>query len=233
MGKRTKKYHKIANAWDAYWFLWGHPKLNVRERVEIAPDEADRMEKEGFLITRDQLVRIDPGKEDQWWANDPTVHTRKGALYAGGKCYREWRHLFRRAIDVNLDIFYAKTNKPGGHGRVDDDKGKNKYIECWLEFGPIYYGYSYSGGEEPQGEWDTQTYLMHSQDPDLDTGGSTFDEGLIRLARNVMRKYGDYNPEAGEDGSRRYCGKPVCADCRDIGALSKRQQKKQDAEAAS
>jgi hypothetical protein len=182
---KPKTKRKIRNAYDAYWFLYYHPKLNVMERTEVTPEEADKMEKEGYLITRD----------------------------TGGKCYRLWRHLHRRALQDNLDIFYTKTNKPGGHGRVDKDKSKNKYVECWLEFGPLYYGYAYSGGKEPMAEWDNQTMLHHSHDIYLDTGGSTFDEGLVNLAKNVLKRYGDYSEKLAEDGSRRWCGKPVCGDC--------------------
>lgn len=184
--KTKKKTRKIANAYDAYWFLYNHPKLNCHERNEVTPEEADQMEKDGFLITRD----------------------------IGGKCYRVWRHLFVHAMD-SLDIFYTKTNKPGGHGRVDDDRSKNKHIECWLEIGPAYYGYCYSGGDEPMAEWDTETRLFHSHDPYIDTGGSTFDEGLVNLAKNVLKHYGDYSDKLADSHSKRWCGKPVCADCCD------------------
>jgi hypothetical protein len=181
---KTKR--KIANAYDAYWFLHDHPKLNCQSRHEVTPEEADKLEAEGFIITRD----------------------------TGGKCYRVWRHHFHHAID-HLDIYYTKTNKPGGHGEVDDDKSKNKYVECWLELGPTYHGYLYSGGKEPMGDWDTETTLHHSHDPSIDTGGSTFDEGLINLAKNVLKRYGDYSDKLADHHSKRWCGKPVCADCKE------------------
>jgi hypothetical protein len=187
---RTKR--KITNSFEAWWFIYSHPKLNVQDRSEVTPEEADKMEAEGFLITRD----------------------------TGGKCYRIWRHLWCHALDHNLDIFYARVNKERG-GRVDDDKSKNKFIECWLEFGPIYYGYAYSGDNKPMGDWDDTTLLHHCHDSDLDTGGSTFDEGLIRLAKNVLKKYGDYNDKLAEHHSKRWCGKPVCGDCKDTKRMLK------------
>lgn len=204
----AKAKRKITNAYEAYWFLHDHPKFVLRERTEVNPEEADKLEAGGFLITRDQLVKIEDPSHPQW-LGEPTVHTRNGALYAGGKCWREWRHLLRRALEENLDIHYAKTDRPGGHGRVDDDPKKNMNIECWLEFGTVYYGYAYSGGNKPQGEWDTQTARHHGHDYRLDAGGSTFDEALVRLARNVLKHYGDYRPAKGEGR----CGKPVCGDC--------------------
>ena len=183
-----KKKRSIKDAYDAWWFLYNHPKLNVQERDEVTPEEAADLEAGGSLVARD----------------------------SGGKCWRVWRHLWRHALDENLDIFYARTNKPGGHGRVDDDASKNKWAECWLEFGPIYYGYAYSGGKEPAGDWDTETTLHHSHDPYLDTGGGTFDQGLVRLARNVLRRYGDYSDKLAEEMSGRWCGKPVCGDCEQV-----------------
>src|SRR5271157_4188554 len=154
------KKHKITNAYEAWWFLYEHPKLKLPERNEVSPEEAAKLEAEGFWITRD----------------------------VGGKCYRMYRHLHRHALEENLSIHYAKTNKPGGHGRVVDDKSKNKHVECWLEFGPMEYGYMYSGGAEPNGDYDDETMRQHYHDTDLDTGGTTFDEALVRLAKLARKK---------------------------------------------
>ena len=166
-----KKKRSIKDAYDAWWFLYNHPKLNVQERDEVTPEEAADLEAGGSLVARD----------------------------SGGKCWRVWRHLWRHALDENLD-----------------NASKNKWAECWLEFGPIYYGYAYSGGKEPAGDWDTETTLHHSHDPYLDTGGGTFDQGLVRLARNVLRRYGDYSDKLAEEMSGRWCGKPVCGDCEQV-----------------
>ena len=131
-----KSKRKITDAYEAYHFIRNHPKFKLPERMEVTKGEAKKLEAKGHLISRDK----------------------------DGTCYRYFRHCHREAIDFNLEIFYTKTNKPGGHGRVDDDKKKNKYIECWLEFGNEYYGYMTGGGEGF--EWDVQTGKMNSHDPD-------------------------------------------------------------------
>ena len=182
---------KIRNAFDAYYFLRNHPKLNVQVRMEVPSNEASSLEKEGFKITRD----------------------------VGGKCYRIYRHLFEHALD-KMDVHYVKTNKPGGKGKVDKDPSKNLYVECWLELGSLYYGYVYSGGEEPWDVWDEETMLHTSHDWDLDCGAPTFDEALIKLAKKVLKKYGDYSDKKAAAYSKTWCGKPVCADCE--GACSRK-----------
>jgi hypothetical protein len=129
-----------------------------------------------------------------------------------GKCYRVLRHHFECALDSNLDIFYAKVDK---HGVVNKNKKKNVRIECWLEFGPLQYGFVYSGTDKPQFKEDDTTMLHHVHDPRLDTGGSTFDEGLVLLAKNVLKYYGDYGKEPP-------CNKSQCADCKEVKAMLKR-----------
>lgn len=91
---------------------------------------------------------------------------------------REFTHLERHAVDCNLDIFYARVNK---RGRVDDDETENVFIECWLEFGPIKFAVT-----------DGVLRLQNQHDIDLDCGAPTFDQALVKLARRVKRKYGDF-----------------------------------------
>jgi hypothetical protein len=129
-----------------------------------------------------------------------------------GKYYRVWRHQFECALDSNLDIFYAKVDKKGF---VNKDKKKNKIIQCWLEFGPLQYGFVYSGTDKPQFKEDDTTMLHHVHDSKLDTGGPTFDEGLVLLAKNVLKYYGDYGKEPP-------CNKSQCADCKEVKAMLKR-----------
>ena len=157
------KKRVIRNAYDAYWFLYYHPKFNVPERTEIDPEQADELKKAKVKLVTDPC----------------------------GKMYRMWPDVLRHALDCNLDIFYAKVNHPT-HGRVDDDNSKNKYVEVWMEFGPIYYGYAASGCETPLADWDDTTMLLHSHDINLDTGAPTFDEALVKLAKLVLKHYGDY-----------------------------------------
>ncbi len=79
---KKKQYHKITNAFEAWWFIHDHPKFQRTLRSEVTPTEADELEKQGFLISRDR----------------------------GGKCYRYHRHVLTPAISENLSIFYTKTD---------------------------------------------------------------------------------------------------------------------------
>jgi hypothetical protein len=194
------KKRKIANAYEAWWFMHGHPKLKLEERHEVAPEEAAKLEAEGFWVTRD----------------------------VGGKCYRMYRHLHRHALEENLSIHYAKVDPKTK--TVEDDAARNTAVECWLEFGPLEYGYAYSGGPEPMADWDTETTRHHYHDVDLDTGGATFDEALVSLAKLVLKKYGDYEELDWPESRDSECGKPACGDCNEIGRTMKRLglEKKED-----
>jgi hypothetical protein len=174
--------HTISNAYDAYWFIHDHPKFLLPERNEVTPEEASEMEAKGFWITRDK----------------------------GGKCYRMYRHLHRHAIDLNLDIHYAKTNGR----RVDKDPKKNKHVECWLEFGSEEYMYVTP--------WDEETRRMGCHDTDLDTGAPTFDAALVKLAKLVRKHHGDYSKPKDQRREHGACGKPVCGDCDEIGVTMKK-----------
>jgi hypothetical protein len=186
----SKKKREIKNAYEAYWFLQDHPKLNVMERTPITSEEADAMETQGYIISRDP----------------------------SGQCYRYWRHMLRHAQDHNLDIFYTMVDPKTR--RIEDDKSRNTAVECWLEFGALSYGFAYSGGDTPMGDYDDTTTLHHEHDYRLDGGGSTLDEALIQLAKKVLKRYGDYSDKRVQ---RRFgCGKPVCADCGDVKRMRKR-----------
>jgi hypothetical protein len=167
---------KIKNAYDAWWFLYHHPKFQIPERIEVRDEEHAK----ALLAnaTFDKVFDL----------------TRRGSAYRivkdkGGNLWAVCKGLHRHAVQENLSIHYTKTNKPGGNGTVDDDKTKNKHIECWLEFGSLIYDYS--------ADWEWQEdhkreYLQHVHDPELDTGGRTFDEALVNLAKLVLKFYGDY-----------------------------------------
>lgn len=107
---------------------------------------------------------------------------------ACGFLWREWQGLKRRALQENLDIHYAAVNTKG---RVDEDESKNIRSEVWLEFGPICWGYN----SKP--EWEKcRAYIQHTHDVDLDCGAPTFDEALVKLAKKVKKKYGDFKSES-------------------------------------
>jgi len=160
---KKKHYHKITNSYEAWWFLYGHPRLCLPERIEVRDEKhAKQFSAKHYRFVKDE----------------------------GGNTWAVCRRLVRHAIEENLNIFYAKTNKPGGHGTVDNDKTKNKYAECWLEFGPLEYGYNQPEFEAKEDH--ARSYLRHFHDTRLDTGASTFDEALVRLARLAWKFYGDY-----------------------------------------
>jgi hypothetical protein len=150
---------KITTAYEAFWFLHEHPKMRCRHAVMLSPEEAaTRKRRKG--------QRIRKVKDEMPW--------EKGKTYL----LLEMPGLDSLAIECNLDIFYAKVDQTG---LVDDDKKKNVFTECWLEFGPVRQVVSAGG----------KLHLEHSHDPRLDTGGATFDQALVKLARLVKRHYGD------------------------------------------
>jgi hypothetical protein len=89
--------------------------------------------------------------------------------------YDAWEFLlehkmFKRHFRDILYIMTAKVNPD--IGMVDDDESKNTKVEVWLEVGP----------------WSEQ---YHTHDWDLDCGGDTFEEAIIKLADLVKQYYND------------------------------------------
>ena len=153
---------KIKTAYQAGWFLYEHPKFSVPFRRAITKQEVAQSKREGHTVARD----------------------RNGQRWEYNKV------LFRHALEVNLDIHYVKTN---GRGHILNDKTKNIYEECWLEFGPLQYDYhSHDHKTGKPYSWDKETTLQHVHDVRLDCGAKSFDAALVKLARLVLRHYGDY-----------------------------------------
>ena len=186
-------YHRIVTAYDAWWFIYNHPKFMLRERYEITEKEAKDLRAGGFIVTQDR------GHKSEY------VQGMGNVGGASGKCWREWRHMHRHAIETNLSIFYAKVD---AKGRTNDNPALNLHPECWLEFGSEEWGY-YS-------DWENETSRMSYHDIALDCGGDTFDEALTVLAKLILKKYGDYKDRKGREGPH---GRPVCADCMERGML--------------
>jgi hypothetical protein len=161
---KNKVYHVINNAYDAYWFLYNHPALNVMYRNAINKSHLSTQELQKDWISQD----ID------------------------GTCYQYYPSELQHALDENLYIEYVKVDAQE-NGKINDDNSKNVFVKCWLEFGPLKYGYQYSGSDTPLNKWDTTTVLLNMHDIKLDVDGSTYDEALIKLAKLVAHYYGDYN----------------------------------------
>lgn len=84
--------------------------------------------------------------------------------------------IFNNRFMEGLDLFVVKVNPETLY--IEDDKSKNTKARIWLEAGPYLY-------DEPHGcKW--------SHDHDIDCGGYTFEEAIIKLAELVEKKYGRY-----------------------------------------
>ena len=103
---------KIATAYDAYWFLYEHPKMQCREALILTAEHS---------AVLDKGERIRTVKDEMPWLPDATYQIREFKFT-------------RRALDMNLDVFYTKVDEKR---RVNDDPKKNKFVACWLEFGTI------------------------------------------------------------------------------------------------
>lgn len=192
--------HRIKTAYDAWWFLYNHPKLCLRSRCPISTEEARNQRELGFIITQDR------GHKSNYVPGVGNVG------FVPGQHYREWRHHFHHAIEENLSIFYAMVDEDG------ECQGSNGPLrpECWLEFGPMEWGYA--------SEWHDSTERMNFHAVELDCGAPTFDEALVKLARLVKKHYGDYRWK----DYRGTCGKPRCADCTELGPIHKALKKRRE-----
>jgi hypothetical protein len=147
----------IRNAHDAFWFLHEHPKLKYREAVLLTPAQAKTVK-----LNKGERIRI--VKDEMQW-NKKRYPVREFALRG-------------ESFPLNLDIFYTKVDKTR---KVNDDKSQNKFIECWLEFGPVEYVVE-----------DGTLHRRHFHDINLDCGGPTFEIALMKLTKLVKKHYGDY-----------------------------------------
>ena len=87
---------------------------------------------------------------------------------------------FLDSLDIDLAKVNPKTSK------IEDDKTLNTKVEVWLEAGP-WIDPSEAGYPE---DW-TETEAA-SHDLNLDCGGDTFEEAIIKMAELVKKHYGEY-----------------------------------------
>ena len=78
--------------------------------------------------------------------------------------------IFNGLFECGLYTVVVKVNPQTNE--IDDDPSKNTKVQVWLEHGP------YEGFE-------------HTHDINLDCGGDTFEEAIIRLAELVKLHYPD------------------------------------------
>lgn len=74
-----------------------------------------------------------------------------------------------------LDIHVTKVNPITME--QDSNSELNTKTQVWLEFGKTYYSKIYN-------------CVLTTHDYDLDCGGDTFEEAIIKLAKLVKNKYG-------------------------------------------
>lgn len=88
--------------------------------------------------------------------------------------YNAWHYLAKHhdwALS-NLDIHIAKVNPETGE--IDNDTTKNTHIEYWLESGPSEI---------------SKHNIIVTHDCNLDCGGNTFEQAIIKLAKLVHKYY--------------------------------------------
>ena len=92
--------------------------------------------------------------------------------------YTAWKFLEEHKIfhgQFNNELYVEVVKVNPNTNKIDYiDRSKNTKVEIWLEHGPY------------DAEWGGCTH-----DIDLDCGGDTFEEAIIKLAQLVKEKYGD------------------------------------------
>ncbi|MCI0560890.1 MAG: hypothetical protein MN733_20590 [Nitrososphaera sp.] len=74
--------------------------------------------------------------------------------------------------------------------RIEDDQSRNTHPEIWLEAGPWLT--AKEAGMDDLCKDEDSIYGFPSHDYNLDCGGDTFEEALIKMAGLVKENYGDY-----------------------------------------
>lgn len=88
--------------------------------------------------------------------------------------HRDWG--INRAVSISVVKVDPVT------GQIEDDETRNTLTEVWLEAGKIGWPREFTPEHTQDGHW---------HDPDLDTGGETFEEAIINLAVRVHTRYGN------------------------------------------
>lgn len=91
---------------------------------------------------------------------------------------KDWAY-FRECLSIDVVKVNPKTE------RVEDDPRKNTATRVWLECGPWV-----RPRELPKEERKYHRQGMASHDIDLDCGGTTFEEAIVKLANLVIKRYG-------------------------------------------
>lgn len=88
---------------------------------------------------------------------------------------------------VDIDIAFVNPITR----RIDDDDSLNTQFEVWIEAGPPV-DISNEPHPPPPGGWNKYNRYARSHDFNLDCGGDTLQEAIMRLALLVKEHYGNY-----------------------------------------
>jgi hypothetical protein len=99
---------------------------------------------------------------EAWWFlyEHPEFNDVKNYQYSFGNC-----------LDIDVQKVNPKTR------RIEDDESLNTHTEVWLECGGFIKDEHFKE-------------KIHCHDIDLDCGGDTFEEAIIKLANLVKKHYG-------------------------------------------
>lgn len=104
-----------------------------------------------------------------WWLQQHPVF-----WYFGGNRHHESTLQWERGTDEGLEFRPVKVNPETE--RIDDDKARNTALRIWVEVFPC----SMTGGRDG----------IRLHDYECDTGGPTYEEAVIRVAREIYAVHG-------------------------------------------
>lgn len=94
---------------------------------------------------------------------------------------------FQDALNIHVAKVDPKTN------RIEDEGVRNTKTEVWLECGRWE---SVDDRKKIENvDYPKDFFGMFLHDYDLDCGADTFEKAIIKLARLVLKEYGDYEDE--------------------------------------
>jgi len=115
-----------------------------------------------------------------WLQNHPDY------VLPSGDCPDFWQ-----ALPMALSIDFVHVDPVTR--TVEDDQARNTHIECWLEFGSIYFPETCTTEEDGEMRLSPDPSCYH--DMELDTGADTFEEAFKSLCLKVLEQDGDYERE--------------------------------------
>lgn len=156
-----------------------------------------------YQVTKDPLLAIEFTEASARLFSNPNLHTERffeawwwlhnhPAFYFKGPSIQatpgaDKEPGFFRALDFSVQKVNPTTL------RVEDDQTGNTHVRFWLEVGP----WEAPTEEELENDtyWGDDWEGTPTHDYELDCGGDTYEEAIIKMAEKVREKYGDYSSE--------------------------------------